>query len=75
MLKVALKHVKRAKMDPNNLLGRFLDVFVILTTKKSTKTNIFATSSVKNSVKNSPFRRKSRGDPHRGDPPPFVSPT
>jgi hypothetical protein len=47
MLKVTKNHEIIAKIGPNGVIGLFLDVFVILMTKKCTKTIIFATSSVK----------------------------
>jgi hypothetical protein len=42
---------------------RFLDVFVILMTKKCTKNNIFATSSVKNQGGPPTLSPKIQGDP------------
>jgi hypothetical protein len=62
MLKVAQNHGKRAKKGPNNVFGRFLDVSVSHMTKKCTKTNIFATSSVKNQG-GPPLSPKIQGGP------------
>jgi hypothetical protein len=70
MLKGDKYHEKRDKMGPNGVFGQFLDVFVVVMTKKCTKTNNFATSSVKNVwVAPSLSPKIQGGSPHPLPPP------
>jgi hypothetical protein len=61
MLKVAKNHEKKAKMGRNGVFGKFVDVLLFL----CSKTDIFATGSVKNQGDSPPFRQKSKDFPSK----------
>jgi hypothetical protein len=73
MPKVAKNHLKTAKIGPNGVFRRLLDVFGVFMTKKCTKTNIFSARSVKNQEGPPTLSPKIQGGPPTLCPLPKVA--